>query len=80
MTKTLQGRPFEKVGNNYIYNYSRRHSVIIIPIKDGWEAKEIKVPDHGNYVDGTKKIQIVRSVKSNALIQAATDIFEVTNI
>lgn len=80
MKKTIAGRTFEKVADNYSFNLSKRHLVLIVPTEDGWEAREIRVPKSGSYMEGTKKNEVVNSVKAKTLEEAGEKIFELVEV
>lgn len=77
MKKTIAGKEFEKVADNYNFNISKRHNILIVPTSDGWEAREQRVPSSGNYMDGTKEIKIVNRYEADTLEEAVKGLMKI---
>lgn len=77
MKKTIANRTFEKVAENYSFNISKRHLILIVPDGDEWEAREVRVPKSGSYMEGTKEVKIENRVHGKTLEEAGQKIFEI---
>lgn len=77
MKKTIANKVFEKVADNWSFNISKRHLILIVPDGDEWEARELRIPKSGSYMDGTKEVQIENRVKAKTLEEAGEKIFEI---
>lgn len=71
MKKTINGKTFEKVGDNYVLNISKKRYIILIPSLNGWIARENRVIGNGSYMSGDKAIATVHEVAGKTLNETA---------
>lgn len=75
--KKLAGKTFEKVGENYVYNLSKKHFIILMPTAKGWTAEERRIEGAGKYIGGTKSIKAHNKATGSTLEEAVNNLFEI---
>lgn len=74
MTRTFETRTYGKVtftktANNWSYNISKHHNILVIPVDDRYIAREQKVPKHGKWMEG-KEIIVIKEATGKTIKEA----------
>ena len=76
ITKIIAGRTFTKVVDNYAYDISKKHALLVVPASEGWEARENKIVGKGSYMEGAKEIKTMCKASGKTLEEAVTKLLE----
>ena len=76
MKRTIAGRTFEKIGDNYSFHFSKRHYILAVRMSKGWEARENRIPSSGSWIEGTKEVKMIRKAQASTLNQAVSDLIK----